>query len=874
MPNNNEQSIKSQGALAVPNPSDELQLAADFKRIEAAQQALLGISDLANTVKTMQEFYLGLHQHLKQLIPADNFYICLKNQDRLELPFFADEKDANPLDLCADKSLSDALKRGLTGYVIRTQQPLLCDEAMCEQLKQQGEIDEIGSPSHQWLGVPITHNDVTVGVLTVQSYKLEVTYNSKEQELMVFISHHIAGVLERLRHQQQLEIAIEQRTQELSHAYEKLKQEVYERRRAERLQRSLFEIADLATSNLEMRDFYAELHRVIGHLLPAQNCYIALYAENKTQLEFPFFVSQISRIAPKPRALKDGLVEYLLRSQRPMLLDQKGIQRLIEQGMLYSKAPDLNHTQQMHQWIGIPLMIQGSVGGALAVYSFSADQKYQFKDMDLLTFVSQHIATAIERKLATETLKRSNEELEEKVIERTRELARANKDLQSESSQRRKVEQQLQHDATHDTLTGLPNRMMFMAQLQSTLQQHTTTSIGEFALLFIDLDRFKLVNDTLGHLEGDHFLIQTAERLNLCIREHDMLARLGGDEFVILVDHLHSIDDAKDVAERILSELAKPFNLNGKMFNSGASIGIAVSGRQAKESSESLLRDADTAMYMAKTRGKGCYVVFDEQSHQQLMRNILLENELRAAMDNCQIELSFASVESLATGQELARDVHLYWRHSEHGLLQHEQLLTLAEQANLRLDLDRYAIEMLSQMHINAEIPAEIELHLSLSSQHLTHKHALRSLKSGLRNCQFPLARLCLFFSELALARDNEVHVSGFEDLQELGVQLGVSCYGSGYSSMVTLSFLPLSRLKLEPELIQDIRGPRHQRLLQAIRLSANSLNIELIIDGVRTPEQRQLLQQMGFNTIQYQTAQTPADHSTPLKQALVDVIS
>lgn len=858
MPNYNDK--HSNKSLATPSASDYQLLQEQFSQVEAAQQALLGISELANTAKTMQDFYIGLHRHLKQLIAADNFYICLQNQNQLELPFFADEKDSHPSEVYAEESLSNILKRGLTGYVMRTQQPILCDEARCEALEKSGEIDDFGSPSHQWLGVPITHHDVCVGVLAVQTYKLEINYGSNEQDLMVFISHHIAGVLERLRHQQQLEIAIEQRTQELSDAYEKLKQEVYERRRAEHLQRSLFEIADLATSNLDSRDFYSEIHRVIGHLLPAKNCYIALYSDDKSKLEFPFFVSQVSKETPQPRALKDGLVEYLLRSQRPLLLDQKGIQRLIKQGALYSKAPDLNHTEQMHQWIGIPLMIQGSVGGALAVYSFSHEHKYQFKDMDLLTFVSQHIATAIERKLATETLKRSNEELEHKVVERTQALAAANKELQSEISQRRKVEQQLQHDASHDTLTGLPNRMMFMATLKKTLQKYQSNNAGQFALLFIDLDRFKLVNDTLGHLEGDRFLVETSQRLSLCIREHDTLARLGGDEFVILLDHLHQIDDAKDVAERILSELAKPFNLSGKMFNSGASIGIAMSGKQPKETSESLLRDADTAMYMAKTRGKGCYVVFDEQSHQQLMRNILLENELRTAMENYQIQLSFASVATLDDQQEYARDVRLHWEHRQHGTLQHEQLLHLAEQANLRLDLDRYVLEMLSQLYTSTCLPSELQLHFDISSQHLTHKHAMRSLKSSLRNCHFPLDRLHLFFSELALARDNEVHISGFEELTDLGVQLGISHYGHGYCAIVTISFLPITTLKLEPELIQNVRSERHQRLLQALRLSTESLRIELIADGVQHDAQRQQLQQLGFKRIQYATPRPDID--------------
>ncbi|WP_133037468.1 bifunctional diguanylate cyclase/phosphodiesterase [Shewanella fodinae] len=823
-------------------------LATKFKRAESAQNALLEISNIANEAGSMEDFYQGIHLHLKKLIPADNFYISLKNQDQLELPFFLDEKDAHPTELYPNSNLSDMLKRGLTGYVLRTQKPLLCDEATAERLAAEGEIENLGSPCHQWLGVPIIRNGLAIGALVVQSYKSEVSYGETEVELMVFICHHIAGVLERLRHHEQLEQAIQQRTQELSQAYDKLKQEVYERRRAERLQRSLFEIADLATSNLDMHDFYVELHQIISHLLPANNCYIALLDHTSTILEFPFYVSQLSSMPPAPRPLKDGLVEYLLRNCKPVLLAQKDIRHLIKKGEIYSKAPDLNHTQTMQQWIGVPLRIQGEVVGALAIYSFSMDQKYQFKDLELLTFVSQHIATAIERKLATETLKRSNEELEDMVQERTAELAQTNHELQKEISQRRTIEQKLIHDAKHDSLTGLPNRQMFMERLTETFESR---HFYKFALLFIDLDRFKMINDTLGHLEGDHFLIETAKRLNTCIRDQDLLARLGGDEFVILLDNLYNTGDAKEVAERILYELSRPFELSGQLFNSGASIGISLCEDPRQTSSETLLRDADTAMYMAKTRGKGCYVVFDEKSHQQMMHDLTLENELRQAFESHQLQLQYVPVQDLNSNKLVALDAKPYWQHPQHGVLNYRQLTQLAEQANLQLELDRYVIELLNDEFASLPLEQDAFVHICLSSQHLTYKHALRNLQNCLGSCRFALDRLCIFFNEISLARDHDNHAIGFETLKELGVSLGIADYGSGYSSILTLSFLPISCLKLEAELANGIQGARHRRLLAAIRRSAESLQLQLIADGVNSAEQQQTLQQLGIYKVQ-----------------------
>ncbi len=447
-------------------------LAHKYKRAEIIQNALLELSNIATQVSSLEEFYVGVHQHLKQLISADNFFIATLDvaSGTIAVPFFADEKDAHPAQLYPEESLSTLLQQGLTGYVFRTGRALLCDNDKVDELIAAGEIVNLGSPCHLWLGVPIKHDGIMTGVLVVQTYDTNVNYGDIEVELMTFICHHIAGVMERLKHQEQLEQAIQQRTKELSQAYDKLKQEVYERRRAERLQKSLFEIAELASSGTDTPDFYSQLHNVIRHLIPANNCYIALLNEEETHLTFPFYVSQLGNKHPGTRPLQDGLTEYVLKHKRPLLLDQNDINTLITSGEIYTQAPSLNHTQTMHQWIGIPLFIHDQVRGALTIYSFSMTQNYQIKDLELLTFVSQHIGAAIEKKLSAESLRRSYEELEEKVIARTKDLAELNKDLEKEILQRRSMEAKLVHDAKHDALTGLPNRAMFMERLNQAIK--------------------------------------------------------------------------------------------------------------------------------------------------------------------------------------------------------------------------------------------------------------------------------------------------------------------------------------------------------------------------------------------------------------------
>ncbi|MCE9685983.1 diguanylate cyclase [Shewanella sp. AS16] len=829
-------------------------LAGKYKRAEIIQNALLEISNIAAKASSPEDFYAGVHKHLQKLIPADNFFISTLNPHtgQLEIPFFADEKDAHPAQLFSEESLSATLHQGLTGYVFRTGRPLLCDEDKFNQLLAAEEIVSLGSACHQWLGVPIYENEAVCGVLVVQSYDTQKTYGEIELELMAFICHHIAGVQERLRHQEHLEQAITQRTKELSLAYDKLKQEVHERRRAERLQRSLFEIAALATSRIDSLEFYAQLHHVLSHLLPANNCYIALLDEDKAQLTFPFYVSQLGLSAPDSRPVSDGLAEYVLKHKRPLKLEQQDIQALIAAGELYAESPDLNQTQDMHQWIGIPLFIHEQVRGALTIYSFTPTQTYQVKDLELLTFVSQHIGAAIERKLSAESLQRSYQELEEKVTARTQALAALNQNLVKEISQRRKVEAQLTHDAKHDTLTSLPNRAMFMERLNQAIKHVRRHGLDRFALLFIDLDRFKLINDTLGHVEGDRFLIETAKRLKACIRDNDTLARLGGDEFVVLLDSIHSAADTEEVAERILSALSQPYRLGNQSFGSSASIGIALSsnGNRRSDTSESMLSDADAAMYQAKSKGKGCYVIFDDESHQELLHEVALENELRQAIAEDKLQLSYLPIFDMPSGTVTAIEPRLFWQHPRLGKLKQARLKDIAEQCNMIIELDKYMLMLLAREYpaLQVHLGYEPQLHLAISSQHLKHKHALRSLKNTLKQCGLPLGQLLLFFNEQALVQDTQTHINAFEFLKKLELKLGINGYGSGYSASHNLLFLPIDALKLDANITTHLTGEHQIKLLKIYWQTAQTLDLKIYADGISCEQQQRQLTALGYN--------------------------
>ncbi|MCL1118394.1 MULTISPECIES: sensor domain-containing phosphodiesterase [Pseudomonadati] len=824
-------------------------LAKKYKRAEIVQNALLGISNIANDVNSLDDFYTGVHQHLQRLIPADNFFIAAQNPKTglISLPFFADEKDAHPSELFPDEEISQILNRGITGYVLRQGLPLLCNEDEFRLLIAQGKIQGLGSPCHQWLGVPIKNGEVVNGVLVVQSYNTEISYGELELELMGFISQHISGVMERLLHNEQLEVAIEERTRELSQAYNSLKSEVKERIKAENLQKSLFQIADLSSSKLAQKDFYNHIHQIISQLLPAENCFISLIDNN--MLSFPFYVSQMDNDYPSTRPVQDGLTEYILQHKQPRLLSNIDIKKLVELGDIYAKSPELNRTEHMHQWIGVPLIINDHVVGALTIYSLDSKQNYQIKDLELLTFVSQHIANAIERKHAVESLKRSHELLEEKVATRTQALAQVNRNLQTEINQRRKIEAQLVHDAQHDGLTGLPNRNFLMDRLSQALKHVRRHGLDQFALLFIDLDRFKVINDTFGHLEGDRFLIETAKRLKSCIRENDTLARMGGDEFVILLDSIHGTQDAIEVSERILHQVGQAYSLSNKDFVSGASIGIAFSRTDKLETSESILRDADRAMYQAKSNGKGCYVIFDSDlSYQSEQRNDL-DEQLTLALSQNLIKVSYRPIYDLVHQTVVAIEPQAQWQHETHGVWDHNKLLQLTTNAQLSLIFDDYIFQQLNKDYpvLKQQYGAVTQLYMSISSQHVNHKYALRGLKNTLKSSKIDLSKLTVFFNEKSLVKDTENHLNAFEIIKKLGSNIGIDHFGTGYSSLSSLSFLPISTLMLDQEISKHLLNDNQLKLVKAYRLAAEALDINMIATGIDTLQQKLQFIEMGY---------------------------
>jgi len=568
---------------------------AKLKRARSVTDGLLQLSELAYKVHEISEFYPKLQEAVASAFQADNFYVVLQNHESLELElvYFRDEMDSPTLPKIK------GFESGITGYVFRSGETLLCDKANYRQLVEKKRFLQLGSEPEFWFGVPLKQGDRTIGVMAIQSYTREIELTDQQVSLFEHLGLHLMTAIERVSYRESLEREVKLQTY-------KLQQEVQQRKHAEKLQEALFRISELSGSNVPMEHFYQQIHQILGELMKVENCYIAMI-DGET-LAFPFYVDKYNPVG-KTRKLSKGLTEFVIETQKPQLIDVQFADHLIATGMLARLKGELHHSTC---WLGAPLIVNEEVIGVLSVQAYDHDYEYCHSDLQLLTFVSHHIATAIGRKHAAEALIESHAALEQKVSERTAELRDANDNLKLQIEQRKLIEQKLFHQANHDLLTDLPNRALFRTKLEQCLQHVKRHNDHHYAVLFIDLDNFKQINDQFGHQVGDRFLIEASERIVSSVRENDVVARFGGDEFVILLDLVTDIRLIEEIAKRIISKMSAPFVLNEFPTHSGASIGIRAFGQTPVQVDE-LLKQADDAMYQAKEQGRGCFVFYQQQ---------------------------------------------------------------------------------------------------------------------------------------------------------------------------------------------------------------------------------------------------------------------
>ncbi|HET9533559.1 MAG TPA: EAL domain-containing protein [Blastocatellia bacterium] len=419
----------------------------------------------------------------------------------------------------------------------------------------------------------------------------------------------------------------------------------------------------------------------------------------------------------------------------------------------------------------------------------------------------------------------------------------------SDTTPQREAEKQLLHNAYHDVLTGLPNRALFMDRLNRSLGRARHRDGYLFAVLFLDLDRFKVINDSLGHPVGDDLLVALARRLEGCLRPGDMVARLGGDEFAIILDHLKHIKDAIQAAERIQKELSMPFNLNGHEVFASASIGITTS-LIPYEAPEDFLRNADTAMYRAKEQGRGCFELFDTGMHETALAVMQLENDLRRAFTRDEFKVYYQPIISLENWHIAGFEALLRWPHPEQGFISPMKFIPVAEETGLIIPIGYWVLrEACEQLRVwQQQFPSTPPLSISvnLSGKQFGQPDLIEQIKKILDETGIRPGTLKLEITESAIIDNTETAASMLKQIKSLGIKVSLDDFGTGYSSLSYLHRFPIDTLKVDRSFVTRMNLPKNSEIVRTIVTLASNLGMDVIAEGVESGEQ--IVQLSGMN--------------------------
>lgn len=813
---------------------------ASLQRSEQLRQALHEIADLAGSNLDLPVMLRRVHAIVGELMYAENFYIVLYDDNRKAMRFlyFVDQLDPWVNDPEQEIPVTDE-ENTLTMHLLRSGETLRGPSAELRARLGIPRNNDNGPDSADWLGVPMSRDERVAGALVVQNYHQADVYGDDDRVLLAYVAQHVLTALERREARKRLEARVAERTTELRLANEELQAEVFERKRMQEIQRALFRIAELSMTSDSLGNFYADVHDIVSELLYARNFYIATLSDDGSMLEFPYSVDERDP-ARQARKLAGGLTEYVLQTGKALLADRDRITALEAERKVRS------YGTQACCWLGVPLFRDDRVVGVIAVQSYSADVAFSVRDQDLLTFVAFHIGSSLARKQAQDRLVQAHANLEQRVSERTRELAETNAELVEQIGERMRAERKLIHQTMHDALTGLPNRLQLLERLGRAIAAAADDPQACFAVLFMDLDRFKLVNDSVGHAVGDELLVEAGRRIVGTVRGDDVVSRLGGDEFAILAEGLDGPGMAEELGRRVLSALNAPLWVAGRELFPSASIGIAL-WHPRYRSGEEMLRDADAAMYRAKSDGRDRCAMFDEQMHREATRSLDMETDLRRAIQAERFVPYYQPIVRMDTGEPVGQEALLRWRHEQQGLLVPGEFLDVGEDSGLIEQIDWLLYARVIEDLARHPLPGYVAI--NVSPRHFRAPDFAHRLLSLLERAGVAPARVRIEITEVALLDDAPRTLESLALLRSNGVLAQLDDFGTGFSALSYLHRFPIASLKIDRSFVAGLESDGYAEsvaVIRAIVALATSLGIELIAEGVETRRQRDRLLELG----------------------------
>lgn len=670
------------------------------------------------------------------------------------------------------------------------------NEGICGYVATTGKAINIGDvtndsryiadehPAQSELCVPLIYKEQLFGVIDCE-HPIKNYFTDAHFEILTTVAHLLSAKINQVN------------------TVNNLQKTVHQLNEAQKLENSLLQIANLTYKASNLDTFFESLYKIINSLLRADNFFIGLYDKQIDVLDIVYIVEEgvqtNSHKKISKSQLKDTASYYLLQKDNFLLLNKQDyIDHIaLERFKLVGRLSE--------SWLGVPFTVNDRISGVIVVQSYNEALHYNAHDGALLTYVSRQISMAIDRQLAR---------------------------------------QELEHKALHDDLTGLANRSLLIERIKHAILRLTRAKRGTgHALLYLDFDRFKSINDSLGHEVGDHFLIKICELIKSTVRNTDTFARLGGDEFAIFMENITHRNQVNEALSRIKSVLAKPIDVNGHLLQASTSIGIAFT-YDASEKAYILLQQADAAMYEAKSSGRGQIKYFNNTMRKKLKTHADIENDLQHGIAQNDFELYFQPIFTIAGGEIIGFEALVRWHHPTKGFVSPSEFIPIAETTGQIINLDLHLLDLAAQQISNWHQQGQrfLKVTVNVSSRHFASLDFVAQIHAIYNKYQLPLGSLCLEITESGLIENLELATQIIEGLSPLKVKLCLDDFGTGYSALGYLHQLPIHILKIDKSFIDRVQDATNP-LVEAILSLAKSLHLEVVAEGIETVEQLKTLQ-------------------------------
>lgn len=643
------------------------------------------------------------------------------------------------------------------------------------------------------LAIPIIYADHLIGVIDSENLAKNF-YTAEHIKILTAVTSMVAAKLAQTNLIHQLESSIS----ELEYA--------------KKLQSVLFNIAALTYEDENFFKVYEKIHHLISELLYAKSFFVAVYNEETRRIEFPYFVDErhpelAADIGPIDTEMR-GMSAWIIFNNSSLLLSRQDI---IER----SRRGDFELLGTLAEsWLGVPIHAGDDLKGALVVQTYSPLVSYVEKDRELLSFVSRHVSNLLKRKV---------------------------------------TEKKLQHLALHDALTGLANRSLFLDRVSHALKKQERQDQRICAVLYMDVDLFKSINDRYGHAVGDALLTQFAKLLSQQTRQLDTVARLGGDEFALFLEDIDNQETAIHLAERIIHALQEPLAANEAMIACSTSIGIAFTNDSSITAIE-IIRRADAAMYQAKASGRGHYQLYDPMLDRANVRDLVLGEDIQIALTEQQFVLHYQPVIDVKTGSPVGFEALIRWQHPTKSWIAPNEFIDYAEKHRLIEKIDRYVLrQALQQMATwRQQTGLSPKVSVNISGRHFASAEFITTVLSLLDEFQIAPHTLGIEITERAVIDKFAIAQNNIQILQKNHVRVLLDDFGTGYSSLNYLHQLTLDVIKIDRTFVKGSRGSKQDNpIINSIVALAAAMNLSVVAEGVETQDELQVLREAGCELCQ-----------------------